>query len=199
MLCSDMITFQHFRGPCCLDLQGEVIGAWKWTYEGCLQSLWTHFVTLSWNFVEVWWWSLFQSTSLGKWCTSQKCAADHWSLQTLLPWSSLFMVGKAQILHGARSELNSVFGLEEVDQNPIRTSPLQSRSCHVLFLGFSNHEKEAPRQEILKWSTVCSTFSRSGWGIVRSASLTKGGTLKKRPSLHFHRVPIRSIKLSPWT
>jgi hypothetical protein len=73
----------------------------------CLQSLWTHFITPSWKFVEVQWWSLFQSTSLGKQCTSynapstsQKCAADHWSLQNFLPWSSLFMVGKAQKLPG---------------------------------------------------------------------------------------------------
>jgi hypothetical protein len=49
------------------------------------------------------------------------------------------------------------------------------------FLGFSNHEKGAPRQEISKWSTVCSTFSRSEWSVVRSASLSKGGTSKKRP------------------
>jgi hypothetical protein len=27
--------------------------------EGCLQSSWTHHITSSWNFVEVWWWSLF--------------------------------------------------------------------------------------------------------------------------------------------
>jgi hypothetical protein len=44
------------------------------------------------------------------------------------------MVGKAQKSHGARSELNSVFGLENVDQrNPIRTSAIQSRShLHLL-------------------------------------------------------------------
>jgi len=24
------------------------------TYEGCLKGLWTHLITLSWNFVEVW-------------------------------------------------------------------------------------------------------------------------------------------------
>jgi hypothetical protein len=36
------------------------------------------------------------------------------------------MVGKAQKSHGARSELNSVFGLEKVDRwNPIRTSAIQ--------------------------------------------------------------------------
>jgi hypothetical protein len=35
----------------------------------------------------------------------------------------LFVVGKAQKLHGARSELNSMFGLEKVDWwDPIRTS-----------------------------------------------------------------------------
>jgi len=51
------------------------------------------------------------------------------------------VVGKAQKSHGARSELNSVFGLEKVDRwNPIRTSAIQSimlvwfkaGSCNVL-------------------------------------------------------------------
>jgi hypothetical protein len=52
---------------------------------------------------------------------------------------------------GARSELNSVFGLEKVDWwNPIRTFAIQSRSHPTQFLGFSNHEKGAPRQEIPK-------------------------------------------------
>jgi hypothetical protein len=50
-----------------------------------------------------------------------------------------------------------------------------------------------------EWSTVCSTFSRSGWSVVRSASLAKGGTSKKRPSPHLHKVPIRSNKVSPRT
>jgi len=60
--------------------------------------------------------------------TSQNRAADHRSLLNL-PQSSLLMVGKAQKLHGARCELNSVFSLEKVDQwNPIRTSTIQSRS-----------------------------------------------------------------------
>jgi hypothetical protein len=61
------------------------------------------------------------------------------------------MVGKSQKSHGARSELNSVLGLEKVDRwNPIRTSAIQSRSRPMRFLGFSNHEKGAPRQEISK-------------------------------------------------
>jgi hypothetical protein len=61
------------------------------------------------------------------------------------------MVGKAQKSDWARSELNSVFGLEKVDRrNPIRTSAIQSRSRPVRFLDFSNHKKGAPRQEISK-------------------------------------------------
>jgi hypothetical protein len=61
------------------------------------------------------------------------------------------MVGKDQKSHGARSELNSVFGLEKVNRwNPIRTSIIQSRSRSMRFLGFFNHEKGAPRQENLK-------------------------------------------------
>jgi hypothetical protein len=59
------------------------------------------------------------------------------------------MVGKAQKSHGSRSELNSVFGLEKVARwNPIRTLAIQSKSRSVRFLGFSNHEKGAPKQEI---------------------------------------------------
>jgi len=46
---------------------------------------------------------------------------------------------------------------------------------------------------------VCSMFSRSRWSIVRSASLSKGGTSKKRPSLHLHKVPTQSNKVSPQT
>jgi hypothetical protein len=124
--------------------------------------------------------------------TSRKRAADRWSLRNFLPQSSLFMVGKTQKLHGTRSELNSLFGLEKVARwNPIRTSVIQSRSRPMRFLGFSNHEKGAPRQEISKWSTVCSTFSWSEWSVVRSASLAKGGPSKNRPLPHLHKVPTR--------
>jgi hypothetical protein len=60
---------------------------------------------------------------------------------------------------------------------------IQFRSQPTQFLGFSNHEKGALRQEISKWLTVCSTFSRNGWNVVRSASFVKGGALK---SDHHH-------------
>jgi hypothetical protein len=167
-------------------------------YDGRLQSSWNHLITPSRNFVEVRWRSLFRTTSLDKRCTtyntpptSRKRAADRWSLRNFLPWSSRFMVGKPQKSHGARS----VLGLEKVD----RWNPIQSRSRPMWFLGFSNHKKGAPRQEISMWSTVCSTFSRSGWSVVRSASLSKAGTSKKRPSPHLHKVPTRSNKASPRT
>jgi hypothetical protein len=78
---------------------------------------------------------------------------------------------------------------------PLEHPPYSPRPMR--FLGFSNHKKGAPRQEISKRSTVCSTFSRSGLSVVRSASLAKGGTSKKRPSPHLHEVPTRSNKVSP--
>jgi hypothetical protein len=116
-----------------------------------------------------------------------------------LPRSPIFMVGRAQKSHGARSELNFVFGLQNVDRwNPIRTSAIQSRSRPMRFLGISNHEKGAQRQEISKWLTICSTFPRSGWSVVKSASPAKGGTSKKRPLPHLHKFPTRSNKVSPW-
>jgi hypothetical protein len=76
---------------------------------------------------------------------------------------------------------------------------IQFRSRCMWCLGFSNYEKGSPRKEISKWSTVCSTFSRSGWSVVRSASLAKGGTTKKRPSSHLDKVPTPSNKVSPRT
>jgi hypothetical protein len=76
---------------------------------------------------------------------------------------------------------------------------IKFRSRPMRFLGFFSHGNGAPRQEISKWSTVCSKFLRSGWSVVRSASLAKGGTSKNRPSPHLHKVPTRSNKVSPRT
>jgi hypothetical protein len=46
---------------------------------------------------------------------------------------------------------------------------------------------------------ACNTFLRSGWSVVSSALLAKGGTSKKRLSMHHHKVPIWSNKVSPRT
>jgi predicted alpha/beta-hydrolase family hydrolase len=64
----------------------------------------------------------------------------------------------------------------------------------MLFLGFSNHENGAPRQEVSKLSTVCSTFSIRGWSVVRSASLAKRGTSKKGPSPHSTKFRLEAIR-----
>jgi hypothetical protein len=60
-----------------------------------------------------------------------------------------------------------------------------------LFLGWrSNYEG------LLKtsWTHLITPFyfSISEWSVVRSASLAKGGTSKKRLSVHLHKVPTRS-------
>jgi hypothetical protein len=164
---------------------------------------WTHLITPSRNFVEVRWRSLFLSTSLDKRCTtynapptSRKRVADRWSLRNFMPaWSSLFIFGKAQESHRARS------GLYDGCSNgvpPIHfflaEHRIQFRSRPMRFLGFSNLENGAPRQEISKWSTVWSTFSRSGWSVVRNASLAKGGTSKNGPLSHLHKVPTRTLQ-----
>jgi hypothetical protein len=176
-------------------------------YDGRLKISWTHLIAPSRNVVEVRWRSLFRITSLGKRCasynappTSRKRAADRWSLRNFLPRSSLFVVGRNQKSHGARSGLyggcsNGVPPIHFFQAEHI----IQFTSRLMRFLGFSNHEKGAPRQEITKWSTVCSTFSRSGWSVVRIASLANRGTSKKRPSPHLHKVPTQSNKLSPRT
>jgi hypothetical protein len=70
---------------------------------------------------------------------------DHFEISCL--GAPFLRLEKPRNLMGARSELNSVFDLEKVDRwNPIRTSAIQSRSHPMRFLGFSNHEKGAPRQ-----------------------------------------------------
>jgi hypothetical protein len=176
-------------------------------YKGRLRSSWTHLIPPSRNFVEVRWRSLFLSTSLGKRCTSynapltsRKRAADRWSLRNFLPRSSLSVVGKAQKSHGARSGL---YGGCSDGVTPIHFFPAEHRiqfiSRPMRFLGFSNHEKGAPKQEISKRSTFCSTFSRSGWSVVRNASLVKGSTSKKRPSRHLHKDLTKSNMVSPRT
>jgi hypothetical protein len=75
-------------------------------------------------------------------------------------------------------------------RNSIQISP------HAIS-GLSIHEKGAPKQEISKWWTVCSTFSRNGWSVVRCASLSKGGTPKidrHRTSTKFRLGVIRWIR-----
>jgi hypothetical protein len=130
-----------------------------------LYSNWTHLITPSRKFVEVWWRSLFRSTSVGKRCTSYDSPPRPWinfeisCLRAPFSWLEKLRnhMGRdldcmADVLMGFH---RSIFSKPNTEFN--------SELAPMRFLGFSNHEKGALSQEILKWSTVCSTFSRSGW------------------------------------
>jgi hypothetical protein len=103
------------------------------------------------------------------------------------------MVGKAQKSHGATSGL---YGGCSNGVPPISVSAsiatFQSRNADVP-LRLLRHPKKG------SFKTTLTLFSRNGWNVVRSASLAKGGTSKKRPSPHLHNVPTRSNKVSPRT
>jgi hypothetical protein len=87
------------------------------------------------------------------------------------------MVGKVQKSYGARSGL---YGGCSVGVPPTHFFQAEHRiqftSRPMRFLGLSNHEKGAARQEILPREV-----------------------LRKRPSSHLHKVPTRSNKVSPRT
>jgi hypothetical protein len=130
---------------------------------------------------------------------SRKRAADRWSLRNFLPRSSLFTVGKAQKSHGARSESNSMFGLEKVDRwNPISTSTIQSRSRPHAISGLLQLWKgrDARNFEVInglqhvfeKWVERC-----------KKCIASQGRYFEKTPSPHLHKVPTRSNKVSPRT
>jgi hypothetical protein len=74
------------------------------------------------------------------------------------------------------------------------------RRCNETMERELRARRPKPPVPLSSWSlrqTVCSTFTRSGWSVVRSASLTKGGT--SSPSPYLHKVPTRSNKVSPRT
>jgi hypothetical protein len=111
----------------------------------------------------------------------------------LVPRSTLFMVGKAQKSNGARSGL---YGgcCNGVPPISVSTSIATFRSRNAdAPLRLLRHPKKG------SFKTTLIPFSRSGWSVVRSASLSKGGGSKKRPSPRLHEVPTRSNKVSPRT
>jgi hypothetical protein len=82
---------------------------------------------------------------------------------------------------------------------PSEQPPYSPSPAPCDFWAFPTMIRELRVKKISKWWTVCSTFSRSGWSVVRSATLAKRGTSKKRPSSHLHKVPTRNNKVSPRT
>jgi hypothetical protein len=109
------------------------------------------------------------------------------------------MVGKAQKSHVVRSELNSVFSLQKVDWwNPIRTPAIQSRSRHVIS-GLFQPQKWSSEARSFKVINGLQQVFKKWLRIIRSSSLAKGSTSKKRPSPHLHKVLTQSNKVSPQT
>jgi hypothetical protein len=103
------------------------------------------------------------------------------------------MVGKAQKSHGAKSGL---YGGCSDWVLPISVS--------ASIATFQSHNADAPLRLLRHpkrgtFKRTVTVFSRSGWSVIRSASLAKGGISKKRPSLHLHKVPTRNNKVSPRT
>jgi hypothetical protein len=103
------------------------------------------------------------------------------------------MVGEVQKSHGA---IYGLYGGCSNGVSPILVSAsiatFQSRNADAPVSLPSHPEKGS-------FKTTVTPFSRSGWSVVKSASLTKGGTSKKRPSPNLHKVPTRNIKVSPLT
>jgi hypothetical protein len=67
------------------------------------------------------------------------------------------------------------------------------------FWAFPTMKRELRGKKFRSSQRSATCFLRSSWSVVRSASLAKGGTSKKRPSPHLHEVPTRSNKVSPRT
>jgi hypothetical protein len=68
------------------------------------------------------------------------------------------------------------------------------------FLHHSTHFSKTCYRPMITSKFLASEFPFYGRkSLVRSASLAKGGTSKKRPSPHLHKVPTRSNKVSPRT
>jgi hypothetical protein len=119
------------------------------------------------------------------------------------------MVGKAQKSYGVKCESNSVLGLEKVDRwNPIRTSAIQSRSCPIRFLGFSNHEKGAPEARNLevinglqhvfeKWVERCKKcIACQGWYFEKETVTAPSDSEQEGESTNFANDPRIKIDMS---
>jgi hypothetical protein len=177
------------------------------TLRGPFANFLDSLVTPNRNFVEVLWRSLFEVpplasdaliTTLNPLLENLLQTVNNFEISylgTLFSWSE-----KPRNYMGR--DLNWILCLvwkKWIRRTPLEHPPYSSDLAPCDFSTLSNHENGAPKQEISKWSTVCSTFSRSGWRVVRNVSLAKGSTSKKWPSPHLHEVPTRSNKLSPRT
>jgi hypothetical protein len=86
-----------------------------------------------------------------------------------------------------------------VGGTPLEGPPYSPDLAPCNFWAFPTMKMKLQGKKFRSNQTVCSTFSRSGWSVVRSAPLAKGSISNKRPSPHLYKVPARSNKFSPRT
>jgi hypothetical protein len=100
------------------------------------------------------------------------------------------MVGKTEKSHGPRSGLygGCCNGVPPISVSA-SIATFQSRNADAP-LRLVHHTRKG------SFKTTVTPFSRSGWSVIRNTSLASGGTSKKRPSPHLHKVPTRSNKVS---
>jgi hypothetical protein len=179
-----------------------------------MQSSSTHLITPSRNFVEVRWRSLFEVlplasgallTTLHPLLENVLQTFDHFKISSIgAPFSWLEKPRNRRgrdlnwILCSAWKKWISGTPLEHPPYSP-DVAPCDLWAFTTMKMELRGKKTPVP---LSSWSlrlTVRSTFSRSGWSVVRSASLAKGGTWKRRASPHLHKVPTRSNKVSPRT
>jgi hypothetical protein len=105
------------------------------------------------------------------------------------------MVGKVQKWHGARSGLNGgwsngvppIYFFEAEHRIQFRSRPMR-------FLGFPNHEKGAPRQEISKCSTGLQHVFEKWVERCEKCIACQRRFLKTRPSPHLHNFRLGVIR-----
>jgi hypothetical protein len=152
------------------------------------------------------WRSLFRSTSLGKRCTSYNAPPTSRKRSYGRFKRTLFRMAEQYCWSVSVARLKSDNECAHRDRGTTLEHPSYSPDLVLCdFWAFLTMKRELRGQNCLfhyppeACGKRCSTFSRSGWSVVRSASLAKGGTSKTRPSPHLHEVTTRSNKVSTRT
>jgi hypothetical protein len=94
----------------------------------------------------------------------------------------------------ARFELNSVFGLDSGTTTEHLPYSPDLAPCH--FWAFPTMKRKLQGKKFQS-DRGLQHVSRNRWGIVRSATVAKGGASRKRLSPHLHKIPSQSNKVSP--
>jgi hypothetical protein len=155
--------------------------------------------------VEVRWRSLLRSTSVGKPCiynappTSRKRAADRSSLRDSCLAAPFSWLEKPRNRMGRDMDCMEVVLMEFLRSNfPSRTQNSIQISSHAISGLFQPWKGSSEGRNFEVINGLQHVFEKSV-ECCKSASLAKGGTTKKRPSPHLHKVQTRSYQVSPRT